>query len=191
MSTPLNILAISGSLRKESLNRKALQIGKKIEQELGASVEEADLLHLDIPHYNGDRDGESIPEGVRTLRAMVEHAHIIMIACPEYNFSVPGVLKDAIDWVSRKGTTWSGKTAVLFGVSVGAMGTVRVQMHLRSICTELNMWVLPKPQVHIRNGGDAFNDDGSFKDQKTHELLTKLITDTHAFVATMKYGTSS
>lgn len=178
----LNILAISGSLRKASLNRKALQVAKKIAQDAGGNVTELDLKELNIPMYDGDIEGDlragTFPESAKKLKDAIAAADILIIASPEYNYSISGALKNAIDWASRQGNSLEGKFAVLFGVSNGPYGTARGQPHVRQIFQQLGTLMLPGPVIYIGNGQDAFNEDGSFKDQKLMERMQKLITQT-------------
>lgn len=174
----LNVLAISGSLRRDSYNRKALQIAKRMAAETGAVVTEFDLKENSLPVYDGDIEAQGLPESAQKLKQAVEAADVILIASPEYNHSVSSALKNAIDWASRKGNSWDGKFAAIFGVSSGRFGTVHGQIHLRRILQEVNVLVLPKPEVFIGGGGEAFDPDGSLRDPKTMEMLTKLIQRT-------------
>ena len=171
----LKVLAISGSLRKDSYNRKALQIAKRLASATQAEVEEADLKKLALPIYDGDIEAEGVPEQVVRFKAMVEAADVLLIASPEYNHSIPGGLKNAIDWLSRGHNSLDGKVAAILGASDGPYGTARGQIQLRYILSVLNVIVIPQPLVYIRNAADAYNPDGSFKDPKTTEILTRLI----------------
>lgn len=182
----LKVLAISGSLRRDSYNRKALRIATQIAEDLGAEIAEADLKELALPIYDGDIEAAGFPESVLKLKAMVEAADVLLIATPEYNFSVPAALKNALEWLSRGDEEADGKVAAIFGAATGGMGTVRAQLHLRQVLLDLNVLVLPKPQVHIRLARQAFNPDGSFSDQKTHELLKNLIQKTFDFALQLK-----
>lgn len=183
---PLRVLAISGSLRAESYNRKALQLGEKIAEGLGARVTKIDLKSLDLPIYDGDIETQGLPESVKTLKGAVEDADMLLIASPEYNYSIPGGLKNAIDWLSRQGNSLDGKTAVIFGASNGVHGTIRMQPDLRKVLGALNVSISPQPQVHIGNAQDAFHSDGSLKDRKTHERLAALIEKTLALARQLK-----
>ena len=171
----LRVLAISGSLRKDSFNRKALQIAKQFAAEAGTEVEEADLKKLALPVYDGDVEAEGLPEQVVRFKAMVENADVLVIATPEYNRSIPGGLKNAIDWLSRGRNSLDGKVAAIFGASSGPFGTILSQGHLRHVLAALNVLVIPQPQVYIRNGAEAYNPDGSFKNPKAGELLKQLV----------------
>ncbi len=171
----IRALAICGSLRKDSLNRKALAIAKQMASALEASVEEADLKKLALPIYDGDIEAQGVPAPVLELKTMVEAADLLLIAAPEYNRSVTGALKNAIDWLSRGHNSLAGKVAAIFGASPGPFGTINGQLHLRQILAALDVLVIPQPQVTILRASDAFNADGSFKDPKTTELLKRLV----------------
>ncbi len=182
----LKAIAISGSLRKDSLNRKALQTAKKIATELGIDVIEIDLKSYDLPIYDQDIEDKGIPEKIIKLKELVENADIIIIASPEYNHSISGALKNFIDWLTRGNNSFTKKIAAIFGVSSGAFGTVRGQNHLRQILTSLNVYVIPQPQVFISNGESAFYTDGSFKNPLTQELLENLIKKAQEIALKMK-----
>jgi chromate reductase len=184
----LKAVAISGSLRKDSLNRKALKIAKKIAQELGIEVIEVDLKVFNLPIYDGDIEDAGMPEKVVELKEIVESADILIIASPEYNHSISGALKNAIDWLTRGNNSLTKKIAAIFGVSSGSFGTVRGQNHLRQILAALNVYVIPQPQVFIANGETAFYADGSLKNNTTYELLETLIKK--AYEIALKFKTN-
>ena len=171
----IKVLGISGSLRTESYNRKALQIAKRFATEAGAEVKETDLRELALPIYDGEIEAKGVPESVAILKAAVETADLLLIASPEYNGSVSGALKNAIDWLTRGKNSLDGKTAAVFGASTGMFGTIRGQIHLRYVLGLLNVQIAQHPMVHIRLAAEAFNADGSLKDPKTAELLRKLV----------------
>jgi chromate reductase len=177
-SAPVNILAIAGSMREKSFNRKALQIAKQIASELHAHVEELDLKTLDLPLFNEDLRADKYPESVEILKNAIAAADIVMIATPEYNNSVPGVLKNAIDWASDMTNPFEGKVAVIFGASNGMFGTLRAQLHLRQILTALSVELVPQPQVFIRSAHEAFLPDGSLADHKIKQHMRQLIEAT-------------
>jgi NAD(P)H-dependent FMN reductase len=182
----LAILGVSGSLRKESTNTKALMVAMETAKNAGAEVEILSLNDLSLPIYNEDMENGDVPESVRTLRDKVKSCDMLIIASPEYNHSISGALKNAIDWASREGNAFDGKVAAIFGASDGRFGTVRGQRHLREILAALNVLLLPQPQVFITYSKEAFNEDGSFKDPKTKELLDKLILSTINLVKKLK-----
>ena len=171
----LHVLAISGSLRRDSYNRKALQVAKRFASDAGAQVSEADLKELALPVYDGDLEAQGLPDSVLRLKAAVEAADVLLIASPEYNHSISGALKNAIDWLSRQKNSLDGKVAAVFGASTGVFGTARGQYHLRQTLTSLNVMVIPQPQVYIGSAADAFAPDGSFKNPKTADLLQRLV----------------
>jgi len=171
----LKVLGISGSLRRDSYNRKALQIAKRFAAEAGAEVAEADLKELALPIYDGDIEAQGLPESVLRLKAAVEAADVLLIASPEYNHSISGALKNAIDWLSRQKNSLDGKVAAVFGASTGVFGTARGQLHVRQTLAALNVLVIPQPLVYIGMASDAYNPDGSFKNPKTAEVLKRLV----------------
>ena len=182
----LKVLALSGSLRTDSYNRKSLQITKKIASEFGAEVKEIDLRELDLPIYDADIQAKGLPDNVRKLKAEIEAADVLLIASPEYNYGISGALKNAIDWASREGNSLDGKVATIFGASPGIFGTLRGQFQLRQILMSLNVFILPQPHVFIKNANEAFNPDGSLKDPKTVEQLKKLVGLTLDFTKKLK-----
>lgn len=169
-------------MRKDSTNLKALKVALKIAAGFGAEVKEAGLK--EIPLYNQDVFDAGLPAAVRKLFKMAKEADIIFFASPEYNYSVSGVLKNAIDWLSRGTAPLKGKRAVIFGASAGRFGTVRGQNHLRQILTAsgVEMKVLAQPQVLVAASYDAFNAKGEFKDKETTEILADLIQKTFTLV---------
>ena len=175
-----NILALAGSLRSESFNRKALQVAKQIAVELNTNVVELDLKTLNLPMLDEDLRVNGFPESVKKLKDAISSADVLLIATPEYNHSIPGALKNAIDWASDKTNPFAGKTAAIFGASTGLFGTLRAQLHLRQVLASLNVELVPQPQVFIRSASDAFLSDGSFADKKIEQQLRQLIEATLA-----------
>jgi chromate reductase len=142
-------------------------------------VKEADLRELKLPIYNDDIEAIGIPEPVEQLKRMIEESDVILIASPEYNYAVSGVLKNAIDWCSRgKKNAWGGKWAAIFGASTGPMGTVRGQFALRLILTSVNMNLLPQPQVFISLADHAFSPDGLLMQSNQKDRLRRLVEKT-------------
>ena len=182
----LQVLGIPGSLRRDSLNRKALRIAMQFAAELGAEVGHADLKELALPVYDGDVEAEGMPQSVLRLKAMVEAADALLIASPEYNHSIPGGLKNAIDWLSRGRNSLDGKVVALFGASNGQFGTARGQLAVRQTLGALNVLVLPQPLVYIRQAEHAFQPDGSFQDSKTADLLKALVARALRVAALLK-----
>ena len=169
----IKILGIVGSMRKDSYNHFAL----KAAQELTPDDAELELIELHgIPVFNQD-DEIALPATVLEFKKRILVADAILFATPEYNYSVPGSLKNAIDWASRPygKSAWLGKPAAIMGASVGSFGTARAQYHLRQILVALNMPVVNQPEVMIANAEKAFNHDGKLTDDKAKQVLQKLL----------------
>lgn len=170
----MNILAISGSLRKASLNTKLLHAIKAMAGEK-LSIEIA-TLH-GIPLYDGDDEAATgKPEAVLALDHRIRAADGLIIATPEYNFSIPGVLKNATDWLSRGGSPFKWKRTGIVGVSAGLVGTARSQYHLRQNMQALEALVMPKPEVFVRSGEKMFDSDGAISDEPTRKSVAGWIT---------------
>src|ERR1044072_3324129 len=141
----MRILGIAGSLRRESYNRSALRAAV----ELAPKSATVDIFELDgIPGFNQDNE-QNPPRAVVDLKKRVREADAVLIVTPEYNYSVPGVLKNAIDWASRPygDSAWNGKPAAIMGASIGAIGTARAQYHLRQMMVFLNMFPVNQPEA--------------------------------------------
>ena len=173
MSGPIKILGIVGSLRRGSYNRMALGAAQQLVPK-DAVLETFDLDG--IPGFNQDEE-QHPPAKVAELKAKVRAADAILIVTPEYNYSVPGVLKNAIDWASRPygDSAWSDKPVALMGASVGALGTARAQYHLRQSFVFLNMHPVNKPEVMIANAAEKFDANGNLIDDKAKELIRQLL----------------
>jgi chromate reductase len=170
----MNVVGISGSLRTGSYNTAALRQALRFASEEGAEVREVSLKGLDVPMYDEDL-AASPTEDIRALRQTFAEADAVIIASPEFNYSVPGGLKNVLDWLSRPRTILSGKIGVILGASGGPFGTIRMQPHLRTILAGLDVLVLPQPQVFIRNAREAFHPDGTFVDRKLEEQVRLLV----------------
>jgi chromate reductase, NAD(P)H dehydrogenase (quinone) len=177
MSDPVRILGIAGSLRKGSYNRSALRAAVRLVP-ADSTLDTFDLGG--IPPFNQDHEREP-PSAVRELKAAVKAADAILIVTPEYNYSVPGVLKNAIDWASRPydDNAWDGKPVGIMGASIGMLGTARAQYHLRQMFVFLNIFPLNQPEVMIAYADEKFDEKGNLKDdmtaQKIRELLEALV----------------
>jgi chromate reductase len=185
MTKTLNVLGISGSLRKASWNTIALRAAQKLAPE-GMSIEIAEIR--DIPFYDGDVEAEGFPASVVALREKIHAADALLLASPEYNASVSGVLKNAIDWASRPPhQPLDGKPIAIFGTSPGATGTIRGQAHLRQILGNVNGLVLVQPVVAIGMAPQRFDAEANITDEATRtfvvNMLTKLADWTHKLKA--------
>jgi chromate reductase, NAD(P)H dehydrogenase (quinone) len=165
---------MSGSLRRGSYNSALLRATAELLPE-GMTL---DIVTLDdIPLYNEDLLSEAgFPESVQRLRAQIAAADALLIVTPEYNHSIPGVLKNAIDWASRPPEMpFAGKPAAIMGAATGMMGTVRAQQHLRQILTMLNVHVLNKPEVLVAQSREKFDADGQLVDANTRKFVALLL----------------
>lgn len=172
-ATPMNVLALVGSLREKSYNAAALRAAQELAPE-GMQIQTAELA--EIPPYNDDLRQQGYPPSVQTLREQVRAADALLFVTPEYNYSVPGVLKNAIDWVSRPpDQPFAGKPAAIIGASMGSIGTARAQYHLRQIGVFVDLHFLNKPEVLIASARDRFDDQGRLTHEPTREMIGKLL----------------
>ena len=172
--TSFNVLGISGSLRQASFNTAALRAAQELAPEgMAISIVTLD----DIPLYDDDMRARGEPAPVTDLVARVAAAQAVLIATPEYNYSVPGVLKNAIDWVSRADPQpFARKPIAIMGASLGAIGTARAQYDLRKIFVYLDGYVLNKPEIMIGGAASRFDSEGHLVDQATRKFLaTQLV----------------
>ncbi len=174
MSKTIRILGIAGSLRRESYNRAALRAATQ----LLPPDATLDIFEIDgIPGFSQDEE-QNPPAKVAELKRRVREADAVLFATPEYNYSVPGVLKNAIDWASRPygDSAWSGKPAGIMGASVGGIATARAQYHLRQIMVFLNMFPLNQPEVMIGHAAERFDQAGNLTDDNTKDHIRLLLT---------------
>jgi chromate reductase, NAD(P)H dehydrogenase (quinone) len=173
LNTKIHILGISGSLRKGSTNTGLLRAAGELLPE-GMALEIFDLSSISL--YNRDVEERGLPESVTDFKARIVSADALLIATPEYNYSVSGVLKNAIDWASRPRTAApiNGKPVAIMGAG-GMWGTVRAQMHLRQICLHNNMHVLGKPEVYVPRAWEKFDAGGRLIDEPTRERIRELL----------------
>jgi chromate reductase len=173
MSTPVRILGIAGSLRRASYNRAALRAATQL---VPAGVT-LDTFELDgIPGFHQDEE-HNPPAKVVEFKRRIREADAILMVTPEYNYSVPGVLKNAIDWASRPygDSAWNGKPAAIMGASIGTIGTARAQYHLRQMMVFLNMFPVNQPEVMIGNASERFDAEGNLTDETTKDFIRQLI----------------
>jgi len=169
------ILAVAGSLREASLNKKLLAVARRGAEAAGAACTEVDLRALSLPPYDGDLEARiGLPDGARELRRLLGEHGGLLLASPEYNGSVPGVLKNAIDWATRSGegspdlSGFRGTVVALLAASPGPLGGVRGLIHLRTILSGIGCLVLPD-QLTLRGAGDAFDAEGELRDPKQRD----------------------
>jgi len=172
----MKLLAFAASLRRESLNRKLINVAVPLARELGAEVDLADFHEFDMPIFDGDAQAASgLAPGALALKARIEAADAMMIASPEYNFSVGGPLKNAIDWVSRaRPTPFKGRSALLLSTSNGVVGGVRGLWQLRIPLEGCGTFVYPE-MFALPLGGQAFAPDGTLVDPAVHQRLRLMV----------------
>ena len=159
----INVLGICGSLRKGSYNMAALRTAIALKP-AGMTVTVADISQ--IPLYNEDVRAQGFPPPVETLRRQIKEADALLFACPEYNYSMSGVLKNAIDWASRPpDQPFAGKPCSIIGAGAGMAGTARAQYDLRRSCVFLDMHPLNKPEVFIGQAQTKFDAEGNLLDE--------------------------
>ncbi len=173
MPTQVHVLGFSGSLRKGSFNTGLLQAALQLLPE-GMSLELYDLAP--IPLYNEDVLSAGVPAAVADFKSRIAAADALLIATPEYNFSLPGVLKNAIDWASRpiQDSPLNDKPLAIMGAG-GMMGTSRAQYHLRQVAVYTNMLPLNRPEVTVTMARSKFDANGTLTDEPTRQAVAKLL----------------
>lgn len=173
MNDAIRILGFAGSLRKNSYNKAILRAALELAPD-DAEMETFDLEG--IPPFNQDYDTDP-PEKVKEFKSAIRAADAILIATPEYNYSIPGVLKNAIDWASRPyaDSAFDGKPIALMGASVGMLGTARAQYDLRRCCVFLNMYPLNRPEVMVPYCEDKIDQSGRVTDGNTRDKIRQLL----------------
>src|SRR5512147_1094363 len=175
MADPLVVCGIAGSLRSGSYNKMLLRAARELAP-AGMEIRPFERLG-EIPLYDGDLDARGAPEPVRALKGAVREAAAVLVCTPEYNWSVPGVLKNAIDWASRppSETPFAGKPVALTGASPGAVGTARAQQHLRLVLASNGALVLPGPEVLVARCQERFDASGKLADEATRAFVARLL----------------
>jgi chromate reductase len=171
----INIFGIAGSLRKGSFNRMALKAAQGLVP-AGATLEAFDLP--DLPGFNQDNE-KTPPPVVTEMKAKIRAADAILLVTPEYNYSVSGVLKNAIDWAARPygDSAWKGKPAAIMGASAGVLGTARAQYHLRQTLVFLDMPTVNQPEVMIAAAASKFDPAGNLTDETAKKLISQLLVN--------------
>ena len=173
MGNVFKILGFAGSLRKDSYNKSLLRAALELLPEGG----ELEIFDLEgIPPFNQDLEKQPV-EKVKEFKAKIRTADAILIATPEYNYSIPGVLKNAIDCASRPygDNAFANKPVAIMGASPGMIGTARAQYHLRQCFVFLSCFALNQPEVMVSFAQEKIDKDGKVTDQKTRELIRKLL----------------
>lgn len=169
----IRIVGLAGSLKGKSYNKAALRAAKTLLPE----KTELEIIDLkDIPFFNEDLEAQGIPEVVAEFKEKLSKADAILISTPEYNFSIPPVLKNALDWASRgKKLPLYGKPLAIMSASPSMLGGARVQYHLRQVCVSINLLPLNKPEVFIAQAHTKFDEDGNLIDDRTKKSIEKLL----------------
>ena len=170
----MKIATIAGSLRKSSTNRGLLTACTRVAPE-GVTFEALNIA--DIPHYDGDLAAAGEPASVTAFKAGIERADGLLIATPEYNYSIPGVLKNAIDWASRPAyrSVFAGTKTAMLGAAYSTVGTARAQAHLKGILLGMATPVFAYPEVLVGSAMTKFDDEGTLTDAATREHLAKFM----------------
>ncbi len=170
---PIHILGISGSLRRASHNSGLLRAAAEILPE-GMTLSTFDLGP--VPLYSGDLESQGDPAPVAEMKSRMASADALLIATPEYNYSVSGVLKNALDWASRPASSspLSAKPVAMLGAG-GVFGTVRAQLHLRQILLHNGSLVMPKPELYVYRSREKFDAEGNLTDEHTRTSLRALL----------------
>lgn len=168
------IVGFTGSLRKHSVNKSVLELAQRYVPE-GAEMEIISLA--DLPMFNQDLEPNE-PESVRHFKQAIREADAVVITTPEYNGSIPGVLKNALDWASRPAgqSAFIGKPVALLGAG-GRAGTASAQQHLRFILQRQRADVLEKPEVYITNAWEKFDAEGNLIDEESHQPIRALMQE--------------
>ena len=173
ISYTVHVFAVAGSLRKDSFNKKLLRAAMEFVPP-GMMIHHFDGL-ADIPPYNADLDVDPRPEPVRALKQMLAACDGLLIVTPEYNYGIPGVLKNAIDWASRPAATSPllGKVALLMGAATGMVGTARAQQQLRQNFVFTKTTVLPPPEILLGKAAEKFDNEGRLIDEMAKQLIAE------------------
>lgn len=167
----MTILAILGSLRKASFNRMLFNAAIEVAPE-GMTFEIAEIG--DLPLYNQDVEDTAIPPQVLRLKEQIKRVDALLFVTPEYNYSMPGMLKNAIDWASRppKENPFNGKPCAIMSASTGMGGGARAQYHLRQTCVFVNLIPMNRPEIILPRTMEKFNEQGMLTDDATRKILT-------------------
>ena len=188
MSDAIRVLGVSGSLRKGSFNSAILRAAIELVP-AGMTLETAEIR--DIPLYDEDVRAEGLPPSVQRLRDQIKAADALLFATPEYNYSVSGVLKNAIDWASRPPSQpFAGKPFAVMGASSGMGGTMRAQYHLRQMAVFLDMHPVNKPECFVREAAKKI-ENGKLTDEATRKVIGDLLVALASWTRRLRSGSGS
>ncbi|MGH2574276.1 MAG: NADPH-dependent FMN reductase [Ignavibacteria bacterium] len=185
MENILNVLGIAGSLRKNSYNKALLNAAIEV-QPSNMSIQTFDIQS--IPLYNSDIEEQGTPEPVKIFKQKISLADGLLIVTPEYNYSIPGVLKNAIDWASRppSNSPLNKKPLGITGASMGLGGTIRSQLHLRQVAIFTNMMDMKRPEVFVQRAQEKFDANGNLTDESTREHLKRFLSSFQEWILQFK-----
>ncbi len=174
MREKIKLLGFAGSLRNQSFNKSLLRAAVELCPN-EATIEVFDLEG--IPVFNQDLENQP-PQIVKDFKNKIRAADAILVVTPEYNYSIPGVLKNAIDWASRPygDNSFEGKPAAIMGASIGMLGTARAQYHLRQCFVYLDMHPINRPEVMVAFALEKFDENHHLKDEKTKKIVVDALT---------------
>lgn len=185
----IKVRALCGSLRKGSFNGMAMQAAIELAP---AGMQIAPLEWRDLPIYDADSDGDATPDVVKRFKEAIKAADAVLIVSPEYNYSIPGGLKNAIDWASRspKGVpqVFTDKPVAIMGASPGNIATARMQYHLRQVFVFLDSRVLTKPEVMIGQCASKFDASGKLTDQATRDAVQGQLVAFERWIERLRKG---
>jgi chromate reductase len=170
----IRVAGLVGSLRQGSYNRALLRAAMALQPE-GMEIVDVDLRAL--PHYDDDLEHAGESAEIRAFKGQIAAADALLFVTPEYNYSIPGILKDAIDWGSRpqgQGPLRQKPVAIM-GCATGLTGTRRAQLHLRSICTALDLWDMKKPEITVAGAAEKFDAAGILTDPEIRDQLSAFL----------------
>ena len=173
MSNPLRVVGLCGSLRAKSMNRSLLDAMVEL-GEPGLRITPWDWS--EVPYYNGDIDADGGPPPVAALRDAVTQADALLVVTPEYNYGVPGALRNVLDWLSRPAfkSPLANKPIAHCGASPGAVGTARAQEQMKLFCAAVLARAMPYPGFLVRNASGHFS-DGKLTDEETKEYAVRFL----------------
>lgn len=188
MNGVIRVLGIAGSLREGSYNRALLRAARELAPE-GMTIEIWERLR-EIPPYDADVEARGDPDAVAGLKRAIAGADALLFVTPEYNYGVPGILKNAIDWASRPPgkSPLGGKPAAIMGATPGQTGTARAQLALRQSFVFTGTLALLRPEVLVNRAGEKFDEGGSLTDETTREHVRGLLEALAAWTARLGVG---
>ena len=186
----IEVAAIVGSLRQASNNQGLLRAALAVQPD---AMRLYDLPIRDLPHYDADTEQAGERDAVREFKAGIVRADALLFCTPEYNYGLPGVLKNAIDWASRPGgqSVLRGKPAAIMGASTSATGTARAQLQLRQTCVSLDVRFLNAPQVFVGNAKEKFDATGNLTDAETRDRVRALLDALLAWTLLLRAGSAA